>query len=80
MFSFLPLAHLMQRMLEMMAFAVGMRVGYYSGNISMIFEDMKELQPTILICVPRILNKIHEKVGEFLVPYLCIMIASSLLS
>ncbi|KHN82559.1 Long-chain-fatty-acid--CoA ligase 1 [Toxocara canis] len=61
LFSFLPLAHVMQRLVETMAFAVGMRVGYFRGDMKTLFDDISELKPTIFLCVPRILNKIYEK-------------------
>ncbi|KHN71820.1 Long-chain-fatty-acid--CoA ligase 6 [Toxocara canis] len=62
MFSFLPLAHMFERMMETVAFMIGMRVGYYGGNIKTVVDDIKELRPTLLPLVPRVLNRIYDKV------------------
>uniref|UniRef100_A0A914ZN71 Long-chain-fatty-acid--CoA ligase n=1 Tax=Parascaris univalens TaxID=6257 RepID=A0A914ZN71_PARUN len=62
MFSFLPLAHMFERLMETAAFMVGMRVGYYGGNIKTVVDDIKELKPTVLPLVPRVLNRIYDKV------------------
>ena len=40
----------------------GAKVGFYSGNIKKLMEDVKELKPTLLIAVPRILYRIYDKV------------------
>lgn len=42
----------------------GTKIGYYSGNPLLVFDDMAILKPTFLVTVPRILNKIHSKVYE----------------
>ncbi|MFH4975008.1 hypothetical protein AB6A40_001717 [Gnathostoma spinigerum] len=62
MLSFLPLAHVFQHSMEMIAFAVGARVGYYSGDIRNLPDDCKILKPTVIVVVPRILNRIYDKV------------------
>lgn len=62
MISFLPLAHMFERLLETAAFMCGMKVGYYAGNIKTLIDDIKELQPTIVPVVPRVLNRLYEKV------------------
>ncbi|VDK27068.1 unnamed protein product [Anisakis simplex] len=62
MFSFLPLAHMFERMMETVAFMTGMRIGYYNGDIKTVVDDIKELKPTILPMVPRVLNRIYDKV------------------
>lgn len=72
MFSFLPLAHMFERLMETAAFMVGMRVGYYGGNIKTVVDDIKELKPTVLPLVPRVLNRIYDKVRRFLFRSYCI--------
>ncbi|XP_035211060.1 long-chain-fatty-acid--CoA ligase 5-like [Stegodyphus dumicola] len=59
--SFLPLAHLMERQAQLLVLINGGRIGFYSGDISLLFDDLKTLKPTFLVIVPRLLNKIHEK-------------------
>ena len=60
LFSFLPLAHTLERCCELAVFMVGGAVGFYSGNLKTITADMKTLKPTILPVVPRFLNRIYK--------------------
>lgn len=46
-------------------FISGGSVGYYGGDIKRLSEDMKALKPTVMPAVPRLLNRIYDKVvGE----------------
>ncbi len=62
--SFLPLSHMLERMagyyLPMLA---GAEVAYARG-IPELGEDMLSQRPTLLICVPRIFERIYSKVQE----------------
>ncbi|EPS63504.1 hypothetical protein M569_11280, partial [Genlisea aurea] len=60
--SFLPLAHILDRMIEEYFFHNGASVGYYHGEISEIGDDLVELKPTFLAGVPRVFERIHEGV------------------
>jgi len=60
LFSFLPLAHTLERCCELAVFIAGGAVGFYSGNLRCIAADMKALRPTILPAVPRFLNRIYD--------------------
>ncbi|VFQ73854.1 unnamed protein product [Cuscuta campestris] len=60
--SFLPLAHILDRMIEEYFFYKGASVGYYHGNINEIKDDLEELKPTFLAGVPRVFERIHEGV------------------
>lgn len=62
MLSFLPLAHMLERCCEMAIYMIGGKVGFFSGDIKELGEDMKALRPTISPTVPRLLNRIHDKV------------------
>ncbi|KAF9111908.1 hypothetical protein BGX27_004254 [Mortierella sp. AM989] len=64
LFNFLPLAHLFGRLMDMFAFGVGARIGYFSGDPLMLLEDVAYLKPTVFPGVPRMLNKIYSKVHE----------------
>ncbi len=59
--SFLPLSHTLERTggyyLPIMA---GASVAY-SRSIPLLAEDMQQVQPTILIAVPRIFERIHDR-------------------
>lgn len=43
-------------------FMVGASVGYFSGDIRRLSDDMKALRPTVTPAVPRLLNRIYDKV------------------
>ncbi|GMR46570.1 hypothetical protein PMAYCL1PPCAC_16765, partial [Pristionchus mayeri] len=62
MISFLPLAHMFERMLQSVCYMVGGRVGFYRGDIKLLPDDIKELQPTVVPVVPRVLNRLYNKV------------------
>lgn len=63
--SFLPLAHMLERCCENTVYMMGGCVGFYSGDIKKLPEDMKALRPTIMPAVPRLLNRIYDKVSDY---------------
>lgn len=42
----------------------GFSHGFYGGNPFKLQEDIAELKPTFLVTVPRILNRIYQKIQE----------------
>jgi long-chain acyl-CoA synthetase len=60
--SYLPLAHMFERVVQAAIWCNGGSVGFYQGNTLKITEDIKALQPTIFPSVPRLYNKIYDKV------------------
>ncbi|XP_014251042.1 long-chain-fatty-acid--CoA ligase 5 isoform X2 [Cimex lectularius] len=62
MISFLPLAHMLERCCENGMYLVGGSVGFFSGDITKLSDDMKALRPTVTPAVPRLLNRIYDKV------------------
>uniref|UniRef100_A0A4W3IAJ6 Arachidonate--CoA ligase n=1 Tax=Callorhinchus milii TaxID=7868 RepID=A0A4W3IAJ6_CALMI len=60
--SYLPLAHMFERVVQAAVYSCGARVGFFQGNIQLLMDDMKHLQPTIFPVVPRLLNRIYDKV------------------
>lgn len=59
-FSFLPLCHAYERMMVYLYQYLGMSV-YYAENLAKIAENIKEINPTMMTCVPRLLEKIYDK-------------------
>lgn len=55
--SFLPLAHIFQRVGEHTALWGGAAIGYFHGNIVELVDDMKLLRPTVFSGVPRLYNR-----------------------
>ncbi|XP_012734933.2 long-chain-fatty-acid--CoA ligase 5 [Fundulus heteroclitus] len=60
--SFLPLAHMFERIVQTVVYGAGAKVGFFQGDIRLLPDDMKTLQPTIFPAVPRLLNRIYDKV------------------
>ncbi|XP_076885236.1 long chain acyl-CoA synthetase 1-like [Bidens hawaiensis] len=60
--SFLPLAHILDRIIEEYYFRKGASVGFFHGDINAIRDDIMELKPTFLAGVPRVLERIYEGV------------------
>ena len=59
--SFLPLCHAYERMLVFLYQYLGMSV-YYVQNVGTIAENIKEIKPTMMSSVPRVLEKIYDKI------------------
>ncbi|WP_342022332.1 AMP-dependent synthetase/ligase [Arthrobacter citreus] len=55
---FLPLAHVLARAVQVGCLAAGVRVGH-SGSAADLMGDLKTFQPTFLLAVPRIFEKIY---------------------
>ena len=59
--SFLPLSHVLERMGgHYTAFSIGATI-FYAENMETIADNMVESKPTIVVCVPRVFEKIHAK-------------------
>ncbi|CAH8320657.1 unnamed protein product [Eruca vesicaria subsp. sativa] len=64
--SFLPLAHILDRMNEEYFFRKGASVGYYHGDLNVLRDDIQELKPTYIAGVPRVFERIHEGIQKAL--------------
>jgi long-chain acyl-CoA synthetase len=62
--SFLPLAHIYQRLGEHGALAAGSAIGYFHGNIVELVDDLQQLRPTMFSGVPRLYNRFGSKIKE----------------
>lgn len=43
-------------------YCVGGAVGFFLGDVRRLSDDMKALKPTVTPAVPRLLNRIYDKV------------------
>jgi len=59
--SYLPLAHIFERMVFMACILKGSSVGFYQGDIRKLIDDIQELKPSFLTGVPRVFERIHDK-------------------
>ncbi|XP_041022164.1 long chain acyl-CoA synthetase 1-like isoform X1 [Juglans microcarpa x Juglans regia] len=64
--SFLPLAHIIDRVIEEYFFRKGASVGYYHGDLKAIRDDLMELKPTCFAGVPRVFDRVHEGILQAL--------------
>lgn len=61
--SFLPLSHILERMLDYTYFWLGASIAY-GENLEALPQNMLEVRPTVMGTVPRVLEKIHEQVVD----------------
>ena len=58
--SFLPLSHVLERMAgHFFAFYVSSKI-YYAENMDTVGENMSEVSPTVVVCVPRFFEKMYN--------------------
>ena len=60
--SYLPLAHIFERIFMSQVLCAGASVAFYRGDPLMLIEDLQACRPTIMPVVPRVLNKVYDKV------------------
>ena len=61
--SFLPLCHIFERMVVYLYFSKGIQI-YYAENLDNIVVDINEVKPDLFTTVPRVLEKVYDKVVE----------------
>jgi long-subunit acyl-CoA synthetase (AMP-forming) len=66
-YSYAPLAHTMQRKHDIITLCAGGRIGFYQGDASLMFDDIRELRPTMLAAAPRVWNMIYAQYNQALV-------------
>ncbi|MBC7389301.1 MAG: long-chain fatty acid--CoA ligase [Opitutaceae bacterium] len=59
--SFLPLCHVYERMLNYLYSSVGVSI-YYAESLETISDNLKEIKPQIFVTVPRLLEKVYDKI------------------
>ncbi|OAY82753.1 Long chain acyl-CoA synthetase 4, partial [Ananas comosus] len=57
--SYLPLAHIFDRVIEEFFIFSGASIGFWRGDVKLLVEDLTELKPTIFCAVPRVLDRIY---------------------
>jgi long-chain acyl-CoA synthetase len=63
--SFLPLSHVLERMVTFTYLYKGCTIGYAeSMDTVVVAENLLEVRPHIMVCVPRVLEKIYSKVMD----------------
>lgn len=59
--SFLPLCHVYERTLNYLYQYLGISI-YYAESLATITDNIKEIHPDMMCCVPRLLEKIYDKI------------------
>lgn len=59
--SFLPISHIFERMLVYLYLYVGAQI-YYAESIEKIADNLKEVKPYVFSTVPRLLEKVYDKI------------------
>ncbi|KAJ2559883.1 medium-chain fatty acid-CoA ligase faa2 [Coemansia sp. RSA 1933] len=60
--GFLPLAHCLGRMIMHVVLSFGVKTAFPRSDPTKLVDDLKELQPTIFVGVPRIFNRIQDRI------------------
>lgn len=61
--SFLPICHIFERMILYLYQYYGVSV-YFGESIDKISDNIKEVKPTVITAVPRLLEKVYDKIYE----------------
>ncbi len=61
--SFLPLAHIFERMVMMFYISQGVSI-YFADNIKNVGTYLREFHPTLMTSVPRVLEKVFVKIKD----------------
>jgi len=59
--SFLPVCHIYERMLLYMYHFCGVQI-YFAESLETISENLKEIKPQVMTAVPRLLEKVYDKI------------------
>ncbi|MCL7987907.1 long-chain fatty acid--CoA ligase [Sphingobacterium sp. lm-10] len=59
--SFLPLSHIFERMVVYLYFSKGIQI-WYAENLDNIVVDINEVKPQFFTTVPRVLEKVYDKI------------------
>jgi long-chain acyl-CoA synthetase len=60
--SYLPLAHIFEQLIENAIFMEGGSIGFYQGDTLKLMDDIAVLRPTIFPSVPRLFNRIYDRI------------------
>ena len=61
--SFLPLSHILQRVVDAFALLSGITVAY-AESLETLGENLREVRPNVIVAVPRVWEKIYSRIHE----------------
>ncbi len=62
--SYLPMAHVLERMFFYGMMTVGGTVGVFNGDMNLLQKDLEQIQPTLFGSVPKLYSKFQEKIND----------------
>ncbi|KAI4315525.1 hypothetical protein L6164_028323 [Bauhinia variegata] len=62
--SYLPLAHIFDRVVEELFIWHGASIGFWRGDVKLLIEDIGELKPSIFCAVPRVLDRVYSGLAQ----------------
>ncbi|KAJ5069842.1 long-chain-fatty-acid--coa ligase 5 [Anaeramoeba ignava] len=63
-YSYLPLSHIFERTLCNAMIAYGSKIGFSTGDITRLVDELQLVKPTVFTTVPRVLSKVYEKITQ----------------
>lgn len=58
--SYLPMAHIFEKAINVTCMSEGLTIGFYSGDVLKLKDDLQTLHPTIFASVPRVFDKFYD--------------------
>ena len=58
--SYLPLAHVLERIVVNAFLLKGAAIGFYGGDVQKLKEDLSALKPSFFVSVPRLYNRFYD--------------------
>lgn len=62
--SFLPLPHILEKLVVIQCIAAGATICFYSGDLRRIKDDLAIVRPTFFVGVPRLFNRFYNLIQE----------------
>ncbi|KAG4988442.1 hypothetical protein JHK84_031005 [Glycine max] len=63
-FSFLPLAHVYDQIMETYCIYKGSSIGFWQGDVGFLMEDILALKPTLFCGVPRVYDRVYACISS----------------
>jgi len=61
-FSYLPMAHIFERIVHASLMVVGAQFWFSSGDLKKMLDELQIVKPTIFGAVPRVMNRLYDKI------------------
>ncbi|RLN02548.1 hypothetical protein BBO99_00007620 [Phytophthora kernoviae] len=61
---YLPLVHVLERVVLALMHVNGASAGFYQGDLRLLMDDIAVLHPTVFVTVPRLVNRVYDKITQ----------------